>query len=149
MAPTATRDRVCAPLGNCSGDEYEAAPETATSDRVCEPLTVCGAAEYQSSPPTATKDRECTQCTVCDGVFEVTACSQAADTVCESATGDPDAGADGSVEGAPTVAGGCGCMVSGTAPTSNRAAFHWISLLALVALVAVRRRLRHSRRDAA
>jgi MYXO-CTERM domain-containing protein len=111
---------------------------------------VCGAAEYQSSPPTATKDRECTTCKVCDGVFEVTACSQAADTVCESAmTGDPDAGADGSVEDVPTVAGGCGCMVSGTAPPSHRSTFHWMSLLALVTAVAVRRRLRHSRRGAA
>jgi MYXO-CTERM domain-containing protein len=170
MPPTATSDRVCVPLGNCAEDEYESAPETGTTDRVCEPFTVCGAAQYQSaaptatrdriceelrtcaasefesSPPTAIEDRECTQCTVCDGVIEVTACSQAADTVCGSAmTGDSDAGIDGSVVGMPRVAGGGGCSVSGTAPASHRSAFGWIPLLALVTLVAVRRRQRRSR----
>jgi len=168
--PTATSDRVCVPLGNCARDEYESAPETETTDRVCEPFTVCGAAEYQSaaptatrdricealrtcaasefesSPPTATEDRECTKCTVCDGVFEVTACSQTADTVCGSAmSGDLDAGTDGSAVGVPTISGGGGCIVSGTAPASHRSALGWIPLLALVTLVAVRRRMRRGR----
>lgn len=105
-------------------------------------LTTCANDEYESSPPSATKDRECTKCTVCAGVFEVRACSQAADTVCENMmTGAPDAGTDGSGEGPPTFDGG-GCSVSAMAPASHRATFGWISLLMLVA---VRRRMRRSR----
>jgi hypothetical protein len=105
-------------------------------------LTTCADDEYESSPPSATKDRECTKCTVCDGVLEVTACSQAADTVCENMmAGAPDAGTDGPGKDPPTFDGG-GCSLSAMAPASHRSAFGWIALLTLVA---VRRRMRRSR----
>jgi len=45
-SPTATSNRVCAPVTACSGDEYQIGAPTETSDRVCKRLTICAFAVF-------------------------------------------------------------------------------------------------------
>ena len=59
-APTATSDRQCVNIKNCSDVQYESKASTATSDRQCANITQCNStSQYESKAPTATSDRQC------------------------------------------------------------------------------------------
>ena len=57
--PTASDDRVCELLTECTTGEWQSRAPTPSADRVCEPITECFANEVEESAPTATSDRVC------------------------------------------------------------------------------------------
>jgi hypothetical protein len=50
----------------CADEEYISTAHTATADRVCTVLTECTALEFQTKAAGASNDRECPTLTVCD-----------------------------------------------------------------------------------
>ena len=86
-APTATTDRVCTVLTQCTAQQYQSTAPTATSNRVCTPDTVCGNTQYQSAAPTATSDRSCAPISTCtSSQYETAAPTATSDRQCHALT---------------------------------------------------------------
>ena len=88
-APTANTDRTCARTTICSETEFELSRPTATTDRACRAWRPpCSSTEWESGPPSYVMDRYCSNCAVCDPSSEYTeaACGQYADTACGAIT---------------------------------------------------------------
>lgn len=67
-------DAVCAPLRECTENQFELVPPTRTTNRVCAELTSCGEDEYEVVPPTDVSDRQCKAATRCaSGEFQIAA----------------------------------------------------------------------------
>eukprot|EP00045_Choanoeca_perplexa_P015768 m.203531 g.203531 ORF g.203531 m.203531 type:complete len:1083 (-) comp17074_c0_seq5:656-3904(-) len=62
IAATSSTDRECAPLTNCSVDQYISLNKTLTSDRLCHNLTDCLPGTFVSSNATTFADRNCSAC---------------------------------------------------------------------------------------
>ena len=93
----AIADRECAPLRNCSVDEFQVAAATVATDRVCRSLSAkCAAgSEYESVRPTAISDRACRpisrECVVGEHMtLNYTETSDRVCTICERGSIDHD-----------------------------------------------------------
>jgi len=60
IPPTATSDRQCVDLIDCTTDQWQAAAPTPTSQRECRDITPCIAGQqWMASPATSTSDNDC------------------------------------------------------------------------------------------
>jgi len=67
VAPGYNQNRVCQKVTTCSaGAEWLVAAATDTADANCAPVSQCSHLEYEESGPTANADRVCKTITVCD-----------------------------------------------------------------------------------
>jgi hypothetical protein len=59
-------DRTCTALTICDAAlEYESEAKTATTDRQCSTITQCTAAQFESTPPNSSSNRECVAARIC------------------------------------------------------------------------------------